>query len=361
MPSARRNPSNLLLAGLCLASLAGCGTATQLTGGDYGSYSTYATGGNGALSLFVEPNDGATPILDAINQARSSVQVEVYMLTDQAIEGALGAAAKRGVNVQVMLDPTPYNPSDPNKPLTTNQAAAQTLKSQGVKVQWSDPAFRYTHAKTIVVDGQEALICTLNFTNSGVGGNREYGVVDRNPQDVQDLVNIFAADWNRTTYTPTSPDLVVSPTNSQAKLESLFQSAQQSIVLQDEEFSDPTSIALLGQKAHQGVKVEVDLAAPTDIPDNATTAQQLEQLGVSVRYLASPTIHAKMIVVDGVRGYIGSVNLSTNSMTNNREVGLLMTDPGILQTLTSTFTSDWQNSQPFASAGPVNLQPQPQG
>ena len=52
-------------------------------------------------------------------------------------------------------------------------------------------------------------------------------------------------------------------------------------------------------------------------------------------------MHAKVLVVDGVRAYLGSVNYSTNSATKARELGLVLTDPPALSTLTETFESDW--------------------
>ena len=38
----------------------------------------------------------------------------------------------------------------------------------------------------------------------------------------------------------------------------------------------------------------------------------------------SPYLHAKIIIRDGKNAYLGSHNLSTNSIDNNREVGILI-------------------------------------
>jgi phosphatidylserine/phosphatidylglycerophosphate/cardiolipin synthase-like enzyme len=56
-------------------------------------------------------------------------------------------------------------------------------------------------------------------------------------------------------------------------------------------------------------------------------------------------MHAKMMVADGTRAYVGSENFSSQSLDSNRELGLLMSDQNVLSTLEQTFQSDWSVSQ----------------
>jgi phosphatidylserine/phosphatidylglycerophosphate/cardiolipin synthase-like enzyme len=65
-----------------------------------------------------------------------------------------------------------------------------------------------------------------------------------------------------------------------------------------------------------------------------------------------PYTHAKMIIADGARAYIGSVNLSTASTTDARELGIFFQDPASIQMITTAFESDWAQSvtPPAASA-----------
>ncbi|MBU6428549.1 MAG: hypothetical protein KGR26_06050 [Cyanobacteria bacterium REEB65] len=358
MQLARRAPLAFLLAALVSSSLAGCGNALGsqdlAAAGASAAFGKLSGGlGDGPVSLFVEPQAGDAPIVNAIDQAQQSVAVEVYILTDPAIENALVQAQQRGVNVQVMLDPSPYIPAGSGAPFNINQATFNSLQNAGVDVQWSNPAFTYTHAKFMVVDDQTALICTANFSKAAFSTNREFGAIDTNAQDVEDLNQLFAADWARTNFVPTAPNLVVSPTNSRTKLENLLSGAHRTIAIEDEEFSDPEAISLLGQLSKAGVQVEVILAAPSDVSANTASAQQLQAAGVTVHYLQAPVVHAKLIVADNQTAYIGSVNLSTNSMANNREVGLLTADPGDVSTLASTFASDWSHSVPFPGASSI--------
>jgi phosphatidylserine/phosphatidylglycerophosphate/cardiolipin synthase-like enzyme len=56
-------------------------------------------------------------------------------------------------------------------------------------------------------------------------------------------------------------------------------------------------------------------------------------------------MHAKIIVVDGKTAFVGSENISTQSLDRNRELGIIVSDAGVLNTLQSTFQKDWTVSQ----------------
>ncbi|MNU06480.1 cardiolipin synthetase [compost metagenome] len=60
-----------------------------------------------------------------------------------------------------------------------------------------------------------------------------------------------------------------------------------------------------------------------------------------MRFQGAPHLHAKAIVVDGKAMYLGSVNLTTNSMDNNRELGLLVKTPDLVTTVARTIEKDW--------------------
>lgn len=67
-------------------------------------------------------------------------------------------------------------------------------------------------------------------------------------------------------------------------------------------------------------------------------------------------IHAEMILADmgqaAARAYIGSQNSSCVSLGDNRECGILVSEPAILQRIESTYNSDWK--QPGVATTPDN-------
>jgi phosphatidylserine/phosphatidylglycerophosphate/cardiolipin synthase-like enzyme len=56
-------------------------------------------------------------------------------------------------------------------------------------------------------------------------------------------------------------------------------------------------------------------------------------------------MHAKIIVADGQKAFVGSENISTASLERNRELGLIVSDQNVLTTLQQTFQQDWNDSQ----------------
>lgn len=82
-----------------------------------------------------------------------------------------------------------------------------------------------------------------------------------------------------------------------------------------------------------------------DIASNKNAAKKLPAAGVLVRTIASPYMHAKLILADNVKAYIGSVNFSTQSLDQNRELGIILTQSQSIQTLASIFESDWSRAE----------------
>lgn len=292
------------------------------------------------ISLFVEPSAGRAPIVDAINSAKSEVLVEVYLLSDKEIIGALTQAKTRGVSVDVMLEEHPFGGG------SLNNTTTKTLSDAGISVEWANSAFALTHEKAIVIDGLEAFILNQNLTGTSFSKNREYDVIDTNPQDVIEIRTIFVDDWQRKSFSQTSPNLVISPNTSRSLLSNLIQSGAKEIDIEIEDINDKQIVSILSNKAKN---VQVKLIVPTisQVSSNADSIKELAKEGVLVKTLSSPYIHAKLILVDSQKAYVGSVNLSTQSMDENRELGIILVKNDSIETLAVSFASDWNKGSDF--------------
>jgi phosphatidylserine/phosphatidylglycerophosphate/cardiolipin synthase-like enzyme len=71
-------------------------------------------------SLIVLPDDSARPLIDALNGAKSSVNIRIFLFTDPDRVQAVIAAEQRGVKVRVMLNPARRDGSAENE--VTRQA-----------------------------------------------------------------------------------------------------------------------------------------------------------------------------------------------------------------------------------------------
>ena len=333
----------LIILMLCLF-LAACSSATSV-GSSVHPPSTLAITplpkGQQSLKLFVEPDAGESIILDAINTAHHSIWLEMYLLTDTSIIQALENAAHHKLDVRIMLEPAPYGGGSP-------QDVLNELKLAGITVKTTSPNFTLTHEKGMIIDGNTAFIMSCNFTYSALNGtNREYGVVDTFAQDVQSVTDIFNADWNRTLPHITNPRLVISPINSRTDLTNLISGAKKTLILEEEEMLDGSIQQALVSAVQRGVKVQVILPTPYtgESDSNSGGITVLKAGGVQVKEDPVLYIHAKMIVADGVQAFVGSENISAPSLDGNRELGILLSNKGIITTLQETFQQDWLASR----------------
>ncbi len=304
-------------------------------------------GGAQNVQVFVEPAAGDAVIVDAISGAKKSVLLEMYLLTDTKIIRALEEVARRGVTVRVMLETHPYGSGSISPTETLDK-----LKAAGVQAQAASPNFSLTHEKGMVIDASTAYIMTSNFTLSALGVsktilNREYGIIDSNLQDVQTVTDIFNADWNHASIQQIDdPNLVVSPLNSRSVFLTLINTAHKTLIIEAEEMQDSEVEQALVNAARHGVQVQVILPVPSNgsSDTNSEGITTIHQGTIQVKEDPRLYMHAKIIIVDGQKAFVGSENISTASLNKNRELGIVVSDPGVLATLQQTFQQDWGDS-----------------
>jgi cardiolipin synthase A/B len=286
------------------------------------------------VSIVVEPSDGGAGLIAAIKGATKSVHMTMYMLTDSAIISALIARKNAGVDVKVIL-----NQNFPGSS-TNNSSSYSQLSKAGVSVHWSWAAFTLTHEKCVILDGTTAWIMTMNAAESSLTDNREYLAIDTDPADVAQAEAIFAADFANTEYKPNGK-LLVAPVNADEGLIALIDMAKSTLDIEAETLSDTDITAKLVAAAKRGVKVQIVISdeSPSTAQSNAVT--QLKAGGVKLVSLSKPYMHAKSMVVDGARCYVGSINYTNNSIFRNRELGVVFDTPSEVAKVLNTTRSDF--------------------
>ncbi len=303
------------------------------------------------VSFFVEPGSGLQPVLQLIRSAKHSIRLEIYLLTERSVINALGTARGHGVQVRVLLEEHPYGGSP-----SSARTAYDALRAVGVSVRWAnESAFTYTHEKAMVVDGQVAGIFTLNLSYSGIESNREFGAIDRQPDDAHALAAIFDADWKRKRPSVKYGDLVISPYNSRARLDSLIDSARRNLDLYAEEVNDTGVEAHLIAARKRGVRVRLITSETSGGVDT------LRSKSIAVTIMTRPYVHAKAIVADNSHVFIGSENISSTSLDSNREVGIIRTDRALAGIVERAFSADWKANAssppppPSSYSGPLHV------
>jgi phosphatidylserine/phosphatidylglycerophosphate/cardiolipin synthase-like enzyme len=290
------------------------------------------------LALDVLPEIGPAPFVSVLESAQTSIRVMVYEMGAGPILDAIEAKAKAGVNVRVILDLSQKD---------VNQKYKDALEQAGATVLWSDPKFTYMHAKIIVVDDAHAVISTGNYYIGRMKTERNYVVVDNDPADVDVLDRIFDADFTGAEPSIDCTRLLVSPVNAKQRLLDFIASAKTELLVESMQFADGDVRSAIFARKAAGVDVRVILADPSWIDANTEAAAALSAKGIEARRLKAPAIHVKAIVADGDRAYVGSINLSSTSLTKNREVGLIVTEPANIAKVQTTFDTDWAAASGF--------------
>ncbi len=309
-----------------------------VVGGGLAAAGTAAAATN--YSLLILPDQGETAIYNFINSATSSIDLTMYELTDTTVTTDLVNREKAGVNVRVILD---------NAEKSVNQTAFNALQAGGVAVTFSSTAFTFTHQKTLTVDNRESFISTGNLDSRFYSTSRDYGVFDTDAADVAAIVAVFNADFAKTAITPSDgDDLVWSPTDSQTHLLALINGAQHSLDIEQEEFGDTALVNAIVAAENRGVTVRVVVESPSSY---TTELNEVTAAGGKVTGYTDPNgfyIHAKAIIADfgtaTAKIFLGSENFSDNSLNHNRELGLIITDPGVMNGVESTFNADFNQT-----------------
>ncbi len=274
-------------------------------------------------------------IVGMIEQSKKEVYVEVYILTEKRIIQALKDAQKRNVRVHVVLEKNVFGAT------SINGKAFKTLQESGIKVAYDNSKlYNFVHTKLLIVD-DTYVIMTGNLSYASFTTNREFYVFGTNPQDLQTLKDIVLADFLGQEIFESTSNLVISPINSRKKIETLLQSAKKDIFLYAENFWDDAILAILTEKITSWIPVTICMADPSKIKSNTEAIALLKRKWIDVRTSKKPIIHAKSALVDGIYNYIGSENYSTNSLDENREIGILTkSSSGFIKLFQQTFEKD---------------------
>ena len=295
-------------------------------------------------TIFFEPDAGEAPFLNLINNAKSSLKIEVYVMTARDIFNAVDRAVERGVNVQVILTHHPYNMQ------AQADYAYEKLESMGAKVRWAPARFSYDHSKFLIADDSKAIMGTSNLTYNGIAQNFEVNVLTKDATIVKALDDVFNADWNNIPAGSVPREYLVLSPNSASDFEWLIKNTKHVLKICEEEVPEGVISDALKAAAQRGVKVQlVEPYSSAKYASGMYALSQLQKEGVNVKLSKSLYIHAKMIISDDNYLFIGSENVSYTSLFKNREVGIFLSNNALISKAENRFDELWNNSIPLSS------------
>lgn len=342
-------------------------------------------GGN-RLDMLQDGEQAYPAMIEAIENSRHRVLLITYIFeTNQSgrrfIE-ALAAAAKRGVEVCVIVDGVGELYAWPR--------AGRLLQGRGVPVARFLPPRLYppalhinlrNHRKVLAVDGRVGFIGGMNIGDRHLvaGGSR----IRRPVRDVQfrvvgpvlqQLEQCFAEDWRFCTgqrldlSPPAHPaadgvlcrTIVEGPNEDLDKLSATLGgaigAARHRIAIMTPYFLPPRGlIGALQTAALRGVVVDVVLPVRSNLfyVDWATRNMLWEMLkwGVRVYCQPLPFAHSKLFAVDGAYAQIGSANIDPRSLRLNFELNLEIFDRTVAGRIEAFIDETIAHSQRLSAEG----------
>lgn len=324
--------------------------------------------------LRILPEAGRADFLRAFAEARSRIRIEICVLEDPQILAGLQQALNRGVRVQVIVDNGKYQALQPERTNLANYVVAA-----GGELHLSNPIFPRSFPKVILIDDRKALVGSACLDTTTFQQYRDYFLITVNRVLIRDLSNLFDNDWRYNAppgdeappFNPTPklvwPSLAVGPVSAAAKLTAMIQSARSRLDVTSELLGNAALESELIAAVQRGVTVRLISplcvnGATTEIQDlQNASLRKLRDAGVLLRVTGpvqsfqTPYMHARTMLVDGSRLYVGSISLSPDSATFNREVGLFLNEATPVRTYAARFNTDFASlSTPFTADCPVN-------
>src|SRR6478752_10450380 len=297
-------------------------------------------------SILVFPDDTVKMIVDSILEAKTSLRIKMFVFSDPELIYAVIDAHKRGLDVKVMLNPARRSGEE------ENESTRKLLEAAGVNVKDTNPFFGLTHEKSMVVDDRLAFIKSLNWETKNLTETRDYAIITANPHEVAEVIMCFEADWDRTDFNPgENARLIWCSINGRARIANFIDEAKHSLFIQNERYQDLVIIERIVRAASRGVKVHVMVRPPHTLKvdklvEGVGGLRIMEDVGIKIHKLKHLKLHGKMLLADGCRAIIGSINLSPGSFDHRRELAIEVNDDHIIKGLNHVAHHDWEHSHP---------------
>ncbi|MBE9545401.1 MAG: phosphatidylserine/phosphatidylglycerophosphate/cardiolipin synthase family protein [Proteobacteria bacterium] len=312
------------------------------------------------LELLVDGKEAFDAILEAIDCARSSIFVQIFIWKDdtigQRIVAGLKAAAKRGVRVTVRKDMlgTFFEFGDMVKgkmsPVFT-KAGLRGYENIDVDV---DVFADTDHSKYFIVDERLAIFGGMNIGEEYHTKWHDYMVLIRSRQWTKSFADLVMKSFP---WPDPSPFMVAvnneKATEIRTALIQMIDNASESVIIEHAYFSDGKVIEAVSRAAQRGITVEIILPKETDTHHyaNMATINRLLDSGseTNLRVFLYPHMsHAKVVLTDGEIAAVGSANLTPRSMLTCREVTLFVhgsRDDPFLKKLRQQLNADVDKSE----------------
>ncbi|RCV64714.1 Phosphatidylserine/phosphatidylglycerophosphate/cardiolipin synthase [Methanophagales archaeon] len=347
----------------------------------------------GEVTAFVSPDCSFSILQSELDNASSSLYINLYQFENPFLMDLVLDALDRGVGVFLLLESSPIGGIHDEE-----LYIAAKIRARGGEVRFANDPF-INHAKYVVIDRETTMIMTENWKKTGIPydntfGNRGWGIVIRDQAVANYFKAVFIDDFQRgkldlqegleiesisrdilksayiPVFTPLTlncnftllPVLAPDTAMSNETILGAIDEAKASILVQQFSTSrfwadaDNPFIFALIEAARRGceVKVLLDSKYLDGNNNNDEVISWLRQVAeaedldlkaelADLNRLGLVKIHNKGLIVDDRKVIITSLNWNANSI-HNRETGVIIENAEIASYFTAAFFHDWNVS-----------------
>ena len=305
--------------------------------------------------LLTMPTDGVESVTRLIDGAVMSIRIKMFEFESAALVDALIAAKKRGIEITVLLNPARTNGARPNDETMTR------LREADITADWTSHHFKITHEKSMVVDDETALISTFNWADKYFTKTRDYALLIDDPCIVAEIIRCFEADRRGEAFEAShDTPLAWGNRTARAAVAHFIDSAKHRLLIQHPKFRDSAILDHVLAALDRGVSVRFLCGGLHGIekPDLVPTLSYqriLARTGVKVRKQHGVKLHAKILIADGERAMLGSMNIDRDAYDVRRELGIIFDDEATVAKLKAQFDADWHEAKRYEPVDPLDL------
>lgn len=155
----------------------------------------------GSLTAYTTPDSTYAVLGGLLDNAASSIDIQMYEFQHYQLYEKLAAALARGVSVRLYIEGNPVGGL-----ADQTRWVAKELTREGAQVMFITSntgyqRYNFTHSKFGIIDGTKVFVQSENAKQNGTPadpsyGNRGWGVAIANPDAVSYFQNVFNTDWN---------------------------------------------------------------------------------------------------------------------------------------------------------------------
>ena len=346
------------------------------------------------VTTFIGPDYSNETLTHFLRSATESIYVEIYQFTSPGILNLIHEIYNDNpsIDIKVMISERVVSLGDYNVYTMWN------LTQLGIPVRWTSDTFTFSHQKFVIIDNDTTIVQAGNwarpsfplndwedssyqgFTQRNYEGNREFNIAMTDEVVTQYYRDVFDYDWGigsdynegvdgtgtildwgsiTTSYYPRvfnhtgefSGPMNVTPLFSpDTGLEAMLwviNSAQATLDIQIPYVSNSSTVvdelldAIVAAK-HRGVTVRIIMEEGRNNNEEVSLAFAEENIPViwmDLRFFSA--IHNKAFIADSRIVLICSINWSEESISENREAGVVIEHGGVASWYQAVFDYDW--------------------